>query len=106
MKGCKPTTKGIFKKTRPKGGQKKENSTHQYTEMNFAKWWWRMGREGQLGPRRMDNKNMSISGKAMEPGLHISVVERDGEGRVEGQPRESNEEEDKSESVGWRDNSN
>ena len=69
MKGCWPITKGIFKKRRPKGGQKKkENSNHQYTKMNFAKWWWSMEREGQLGPRKMDNKNMSFSGKAKKPG--------------------------------------
>ena len=39
-------------------------------------------------------------------GLHISLVERDGEGRVDGQPRESNDEEDESISEGWGDNSN
>ena len=63
-----PITKGIFKKRKLEGGhRKKENFDHQYTEMNFSKWWWRMEKEGQPGASGMESKKKSFSGKAKKP---------------------------------------
>ena len=89
-----PITKGIFKKRKLEGGhRKKENFDHQYTEMNFSKWWWRMEKEGQPGASGMENKKKSFSGIAKKPGpcdfklAYISLWWRrmEGEGLKESQ---------------------
>ena len=60
------------------GDRKKENFDHQYTEMNFSKWWWRVDKEGQPCASGMEIKKMIFSWKAKKPGPCDGVF--DGEG--------------------------
>ena len=67
-KVCWPITQGIYEKKRmEEEHKKKENSNHQYTEMNISKWWWRLETEGQACPRRMEKRSFSGKPKMPEP---------------------------------------
>ena len=62
-----PITKGIFKNRKLEGVHRKnKNFNHQYTEMNFSIWWWRMEKEVQPGACGIKSKKKRVLWESQE----------------------------------------